>query len=145
MNPQAIADLLFGPILRVDIEAVVARATNQHEGDIVSANQEQLQQGQLATGRPVTPFYKPSTVKQKKKKGQPADKVTLKDKNTFYQGFYAKASGRTIEQGSTAPQTPYLLNRYTDSIFGLSVASQSEVADRLRPTLQTEFRSAVFR
>lgn len=145
MNAAALTDLLFGRLLRVDIEQVVASATNQHEGDIVDANRSQLAQGKTATGGTVKPFYKPETVKRKKKKGQPTDKVTLKDEGKFYQGFYAKATRGGIEQGSTDPKTTYLVNRYTDTIFGLSAASKTQVADRLRPTLQTEFRSAVFR
>lgn len=43
------------------------------------ANQQQLEQGLDSTGRDITPEYTAFTVQEKQEKGQPVDRVTLRD------------------------------------------------------------------
>ena len=138
-----IVNFFMAPLLRVNIEQVVASAIDAHDEDIVELNRTQLQAGQLSTGADIKPFYRPVTIKIKQRKGQATDKVTLRDKGGFYAGTFAKRISGGTEVSSTDEKTGRLVDKYTIDIFGLSVASREQLAERIKPTLQNTFNRAL--
>lgn len=137
-------EAMLGPLLRINIETVVAEAISEHHSDMEQLNRSQLAAGVTADGSEIRPFYKPITVRIKKMKGQSTDKVTLKDTGSFYRGIRATAVGRSAtELTSTDGKTDDLVEKYGASIFGLSVASREQLAVRLTPTIQDKFQQAL--
>lgn len=133
----------MGPLLRVDIERVVADTVDDHEEDIVDLNREQLAEGQNADGSDIRPDYTEVTEFIKKSKGQRSDVVTLEDTGSFYRGFYKKRVPGGSEINSRDSKTAELVEKYRDGIFGLTVASRDELADRMKPTIQDKYRQAI--
>ena len=139
-----LVNLMLRPLRAVDIEDVVGAAIGEHHDDIEELNRGQLSAGQTTDGAEIKPFYRPITVRIKKLKGQPSDRVTLKDEGHFYRGIRARSAGRADTViSSTDPKTKELVEKYTTRIFGLSVASKEQLSVRLRPTIQDKYRQAL--
>ena len=76
---------------------------------------------------PIEPPYAKRTVQRKRRKGQPYDRVTLRDKGKFHKslrvyytanGFYVKSRGVRSKKGFRYDQ--FLEGKYTDRIYGLT-------------------------
>ena len=55
----------------------------------------------------------------KRRKGQPTDRVTLKDTGAFYSSFKVIPRNNEVEITATAEYTKYLLDKYGEEILGL--------------------------
>jgi hypothetical protein len=100
---------------------------------------EQLyDEGQDATGRPITPRYTPFTVSIKRLKGQPTDRVTLKDTGAFYRSFDINYGPDYFEIVSKDRKTRKLQKKYGDQILGLDPDSLQLIIDLYRDEL-TEY------
>ena len=71
--------------------------------------------------------YSPFTVGIKKLKGQPTNRVTLKDTGDFHASFKAKKNGSTVTIGADDSKTRDLVDRYGKEIFGLIEENEEEV------------------
>ena len=83
-------------------------------------NQDQLyNKGQNSKTISIVPSYAKSTIDYKLKKGQPIDRVTLKDSGKFYDSvvFYANSTSLIIE--ASAEYTKFLTSKYGIDIFGV--------------------------
>jgi hypothetical protein len=106
---------------RLDIPALAAESMQETRKDFEAWQQEQLYAGKKKTGGEIKPFYKPSTIAIKKKKGQPTDRVTLRDTGFFHSSLFlvVKKGDDTFKVVSSDTKAPRLLDKYGDSIFGL--------------------------
>ena len=82
---------------------------------------------------PIEPPYAKRTVQRKRRKGQPYDRVTLRDKGKFHKslrvyytanGFYVKSRGVRSKKGFRYDQ--FLESKYTDRIYGLTSGEIAE-------------------
>ena len=64
--------------------------------------------------------YALSTIKAKKKKGQPTTRVTLKDTGDFHESMYVVFDEEGFYVTASDEKTPFLTSRYGDSIFRLT-------------------------
>lgn len=87
---------------------------------ITELNLEQMYRGIDSDGYPIEPEYKPYTINEKQRKGQPIDRVTLYDTGSFYRGATNIYSGNGITLTSTDSKTNELISKYGDEIFGLT-------------------------
>ncbi|AKD55028.1 hypothetical protein [Spirosoma radiotolerans] len=138
-----IVEFFMAPFYRVNIEQVVAETIDEHDDDIVELNLSQLEAGKTSEGNDIKPFYKPGTVKARKKEGLQTDHVDFKRKGGFYAGTFAKRTTGGTEISSTDPKAPFLIKRSGEGIFGLTVANRGELENRMRPTLQDKFKQAL--
>lgn len=87
--------------------------------------------GKDADGNDLRPFYTRYTQEIKEAKGQPYDRVTLKDTGAFYAAMYAEADGDSVIFGSTDEKRDEdtgelfltqerLEEKYGERIFGLT-------------------------
>ena len=113
----------------------------EHEKEIVEANKEQLYEfGQNPLGISLG-SYSPYTIKRKIEKGQPYDRVTLKDSGDFYAGFHLEADNTGFTITSSDWKTGELLARW-GQIFGLTVANRLHLAWTLPfPALYNRIKS----
>lgn len=82
---------------------------------------EQLyEQGVDGYGNRIEPPYAPRTIYNKRKKGQPVDRVTLRDTGAFYDAFRLVVDENGFYVTSTDEKTVYLTKKYGNEIFRLS-------------------------
>lgn len=67
-----------------NIEPVMQNVIQNNERFIVDMNAQQMYAGEKATGKPIKPPYAPATIRYKQKKGQPTNRVTLRDTGDFH-------------------------------------------------------------
>lgn len=110
------------------------------ESDAISkANAEQLFDGirsdSTATDSPPGRPYARSTIRRKRAKGQPFDRVTLKDRGVFHKSIDARVSIQTkdITISSPVPYQKYLVGSYGKKIYGLTDSNLSKLARRISP------------
>lgn len=103
---------------------------------IESLNQEQLNDGVDSRGEDIKPAYSPMTIRIKRLKGQPTDRVTLHDKGDFYQGIQLKKVGTIYDLTGTDSKTGKLEAKYGKDIIGLSEENKEVVLEQiLKPEL----------
>jgi hypothetical protein len=103
------------------------------EDEIEELNRDQLWQGTKSDRTKIIPPYAPSTIRRKKKKGQPYNRVTLKDTGQFYASIQAFVDQSGINISSTDFKTKFLKGRYGKEILGLSFPSIEILIDLIKP------------
>lgn len=73
--------------------------------------------------------YHPFTVHTKTQKGQPVNRVTLRDEEDFHESFKIKRSKTTAEIGATDPKADDLERKYGSTIYGLIQDNENEIRD----------------
>ena len=101
-------------------EKDLLKIIQRHENEAVDLNIEQMMAGQDSDGGRITPEYTPFTIEIKKSKGQPYDRVTLRDEGSFQQKMFMKADKFPVMFDSNDPKTDDLTEKYGNSIFGLT-------------------------
>ena len=120
-----------------ETDQVVLGLVQADEDLVLDLNRdEQLyDEGRDATGRTITPRYTPFTVSIKRIKGQPTDRVTLKDTGSFYRSFDIKYGPDYFEIIATDRKTKKLQKKYGDQILGLDDDSLQLIIDLYRGEL----------
>jgi len=99
---------------------------------------KQLEVGLTAKGQPVRPAYADSTKRYKRRKGQPVDRVTLRDTGRFHNTFKVIADDTDImiqtnlELQRGFNLSDHLAGRYKD-ILGLTDESITELVTKVKP------------
>ena len=111
----------------------------RNEDFILDLNKSQLNdEGVNAKGEEIMNYapYSPYTIKLKKGKGQPFDRVTLRDTGKFQAGFKLVVTPKTFRVTSSDGKAPGLIEKYGPYIFGLTPASKEKlIQDVLLPGL----------
>lgn len=138
---DALLDNLAGLTVQADRiaeDVITAPATRDI---MIELNRLQLYSGlrsddsrtDTAPGRP----YAPSTVLRKKRKGQPSDRVTLKDTGAFYERIRVRNTAGLLEIWNENTQLlKSLQERYGDKIMGLSADSMDRVRELKAPEIK---------
>ncbi len=90
------------------------------ESLVIEMQQMQLNEGKRSDNSEITPEYTPYTVFLKRIKGQPSDRVTLKDKGDFYESIKTSPTDRFLEIFATDKKTSDLQAKYGENILGLN-------------------------
>lgn len=117
---------LFKRVQDLDLEIEVGESFNETSEEYTRRNAEQMYLGLDKEGKEITPAYAESTIRYKKRKGQPYDRVTLRDTGAFHKKLWAKADNDKIFIGSDVEYTDHLAEKYTDKIFGLDSENKKE-------------------
>lgn len=104
---------------RTSDQILIDLAKNRQR-QIIKFNTDQLDSGQASDGSEVQPSYRPSTIERKKRKGQPYDRVTLKDEGDFHASFFVRFGSDEFEIEATDQKRVYLERKYGTDIYGLS-------------------------
>ena len=85
--------------------------------------------------------YTEFTVAIKQTKGQPTNRVTLKDTGDFYDSFELAVKGEGIEiKANPIKEGISLEVRWGDDIIGLADTSKEELIEKLKPLIIREVR-----
>ena len=126
------------------INAYLEAATMEAEDMILEMNMSQLyDSGEKSNGVRITPEYAPSTVQRKKKKGQPTNRVTLRDSFDWQSSFFIHYNPDGFEIKAADWKTEILKKRYGDEILGLQDEMVNILCDDVYiPALITELRKS---
>ena len=121
-------------------------AVHIYNDEITNLVREQLWNGIDGFGQYIEPPYAPRTIKNKQKKGQPTDRVTLKDTGTFYRSFEVNTENRDgFSVVSTDPKINKLREKYGYSILRLTRDSFNyAIRQYIRPYLQQRLKEKIF-
>lgn len=126
----------------LDTQKLAADTMVETRQDFKQWQQEQLFAGKRKDTRDISPFYAPATVRQRRKKGLPTDRVTLKVTGFFYDSIYlvVKRQERTFSGFSSDPKSKWILQRYGDKIMGLGGVFKKGYVSDLRPVYMGKIR-----
>lgn len=114
---QTFNDGLTGGIYFADI-------IQEFDYQIIDLNTEDqlYEQGITATGISIADYapYSRVTIELKQAKGQPTDRVTLRDTGDFHKSFFLKIDNEKLEFDAEDWKTRELLRLYGDEIMGLT-------------------------
>nr|DAW01013.1 MAG TPA: hypothetical protein [Caudoviricetes sp.] len=134
----------FKSILDQELKNEILR----HEDVIV----EMITQGQLyelgieGRGREIMSYmpYRPRTIKKKLKKGQPTNRVTLKDTGSFYASLHVEFDDDGFYVTSTQEKAKFLLKKYGKTIFRLTDQNLKTLLDNcIRPSLKEKMKEYI--
>lgn len=90
--------------------------------------------GIRADGSEILPTYIDFTIAIKQDKGQPTDRVTLRDTGAFQAAITTEVTQTHVITDSTDEKSAKLQKKYGKKIFGLSEKFKAEyIRDNLRP------------
>lgn len=127
---------------RDNIYSYLEAATTEAEDTIIDMNISQLyDSGERRDGTKITPAYAPETVAIKKKKGQPTNRVTLRDTFDWQASFWVQFYPDGFEIKASDWKTERLTQKYGDEILGLQDEMVKYLCETFYlPRLRTELR-----
>jgi hypothetical protein len=88
--------------------------------------------------------YTARTIQIKQRKGQPYDRVTLRDTGEFYSSLHVEFDDDGFYVTSTDDKAKYLLARYGKTIFRLTNQNFTELlSNYIRPELQQKLKEKI--
>jgi hypothetical protein len=127
--------------LKLNISELIEDAMSETQSEYINLQKEQMFAGIQSDGAQINRLgasyqgYAPSTIKAKQKKGQPTDRVTLKDKEDFYNGIFAETRSEGFNVDSLDEKSAKLQTDYGLKIFGLNDEYRSQYAEILMQKL----------
>lgn len=122
--------------IRKRLDKIIIDAVKENEHIVIDLNTEQLWQGKESTGEPITPGYRPMTISIKSIKGQPTNRVTLKDEGDFYRGFFVNYGNDWFALGSDDEKAQKLERKYGTDIYGLTQESIDELCEYIKEDVE---------
>jgi hypothetical protein len=109
----------------------LSRIVKDNESFICDMNAEQqlFEQGVNRLGVKISDYapYSPYTIEIKKMKGQPTDRVTLRDTGDFHESFYITVGNDRFEIKASDWKTEKLMKKYGRGILGLTQENLAEL------------------
>ena len=113
------------------------KAVNGNNKGLAELQRKQFDSGKDANGKQRKP-YADSTKRYKRKKGQPTNRVTLKDSGDSYKSVKVKADMRGIEIDVPTPQFKYMVKKYGDDTIGIEPQALKQYFEQ---TVLTQIRN----
>ena len=99
-------------------------SVRENEAAVIDMNAEEqlFEKGENRLGVSIADYrpYSPVTIEEKRMRGQPYNRVTLRDTGDFESSFYIRYSGDSFEITASDGKTDYLVRKYGIEIFGLN-------------------------
>lgn len=114
----------------------------RNEAEVLRLNTEDqlFERGVDNQGEAVRPAYTANTVAYKRRKGQPTDRVTLKDTGAFHRSFFVLYEADEFTLYADDTKAPKLFKKYGNNVIGLTEQSIGHLAERIRPDLIEDLR-----
>lgn len=121
----------------------------ENDGYIIDMNAEQqlYEQGVNTYGVKIMDYkpYQPLTIRIKREKGQPIDRVTLRDTGDFQSSFYLEVGNEQFEIKANDWKTDDLIKKYGREILGLTDENLSELIwDFIYPDILEKAKSEIY-
>jgi len=128
---------------------MIQNIIQENEAAIIDMNaQEQLfESGENSLGVSIASYapYSPITIEIKKMKGQPTNRVTLRDEGDFESSFYLVISDKQFEIKASDWKTEELVEKYGSSILGLTKENIASLTwDYIYPELMDTLKKELY-
>ena len=125
---------------QLSIPATVAACVRENEAVAIDMNAEEqlFEKGENRLGVKISDYrpYSPVTVEYKRLKGQPYDRVTLRDEGDFESSFHVRVEADSVQIAASDPKTGALIRKYGPEILGLNAENLQELtAGYIQPAL----------
>jgi len=128
--------------LQKNKDKIILNLVSEYDDFVIGLNQAQLyNDGIRGDGSQITPPYARLTLRIKRKKGQPTNRVTLKDTGDFYDSFYIELGSNSFLINARDSKTIDLKQKYEDEILGLTEKSIGELSQFLKGKLIEQLRN----
>ena len=128
--------------LQKNKDKIILDLVSEYDDFVIGLNQAQLyDDGIRNDNSKITPPYARLTLQIKRKKGQPTDRVTLKDTGDFYDSFYIELGSNSFLIDARDSKTAGLKGKYKDEILGLTEESKDELSQFLKGKLIEQLRN----
>lgn len=127
--------------VRDNVRQVVKQTFEEHKRLIIqyNADTQMYKLGQDSKGSIIRPAYRPATIRLKRAKGQPTDRVTLRDTGKFHKTLIVTPKEDYVEISSDLEYAKYLFKRYGDDVLGIQEELLKEFVTRyVVPKLQED-------
>jgi hypothetical protein len=129
---------------KLDVPFEVEESLNDSAERYVGLQKEQLFSGLNEQGKSILPEYTTRTKKIKARKGQPTDRVTLKDTGDFYNDIFLDVRDKEFVIDSADKKSGQIQKKYGQNIFGLTDDNQvSFIEETLKPLLIERIENVV--
>lgn len=126
------------------VDEKVIDLSRQYEPEIVDhITDNQLFKGKDSEGNDIEPSYTPFTISIKRSKGQPTNRVTLKDEGDFHNSIELDFSKDQYVVYATDSKTKRLERKYGNKILGLNDEGIQLNIDLVKPDLINDFRKII--
>lgn len=127
----------------------IRQIVEENEAFIVDMNAENqlYEQGVNSLGVEISDYrpYTPITIEFKRMKGQPTDRVTLRDTGDFESSFYIEVNDEQFEIRASDPKTETLIRKYGREILGLTNENLSTlIRDCIYPELLEKAKDVIY-
>lgn len=117
---------------RDNINNYMEDITRSIEDEIKKLNvHQQYDLGQDRYGAEIRPEYAESTIRYKRRKGQPTDRVTLQDTGQYHDTFKIRYEAEGFELYANDWKAGFLDRKYGKEIYGLQDEAARELADQV--------------
>src|SRR6056297_3556091 len=99
--------------------------------------------GERADSQPIRPAYTAFTRAIKQQKGQPTNRVTLRDTGDFHRSVFVTFRKGEFELQASDVKSPSLTRKYGNQVLGLTAGSIAKLGARIKPVVQKEARKRV--
>lgn len=119
--------------------------TEQSTIERLNTDEQMYKLGERSDGSSITPRYTAFTKSIKQQKGQPTNRVTLRDTGDFHKSVSVQWRPTEFLLVAKDRKTPDLVRKYGPGILGLSDDSIEVLNKFLLPKIQTAFRKHVLK
>jgi len=126
-----------------DKQIIAVAKTEQPAIEGLNIDEQMFKQGKRADGAAITPPYTAFTKGIKQQKGQPTNRVTLRDTGAFHKSVSVQWRNTEFLMVASDPKTPDLVRKYSPEILGLSDDSLARLNVLLTTKIQNAFRKHV--
>jgi len=122
-----------------DIIRAAARAVNSNSKEFEELQRKQFDSGKDAKGKTREP-YALSTQRYKRRKGQPTNRVTLKDSGDSYREVNVSANMNGVEIDVPTDYFKYMVTKYGEDTIGVEPDKWREYIEKyILPEIANEF------
>lgn len=133
------------PFKKLDLKAIVKKVLKNHRRKLIEVQRKQLMRGEKSTEAQILPPYKPSTVRKKQRKGQPVDRVTLRDTGKFYRYIHPVFHKENFTMRSNDMKMYWLERKYGNDILGIQEKEAKKIAAEIQAEITREIVNALKR
>ena len=125
------------------IDSIIIDLVRENEKMLIQMNVDNLFAGIDNEGKRIVPPYKPSTIKRKKRKGQPFNRVTTRDEGNHHESIFIKYSDDEFELDAADFKKQYLVRKYGEELYGLTEENLGTLKKIIEERLLEEVRKKI--
>lgn len=125
----------------LDKNITLRKTISENKEIIIDLNAEEqlFEKGENSLGVKISDYapYSPITIEIKREKGQPTNRVTLRDTGDFEESFFLNIGSDSFRISATDEKTSQLIRKYGKDIFGLNEENKNELLNSyIKPAIE---------